>query len=1736
MVFADPKNAIIRSQIQSVEFGFYTDEDVRSRAVVEVTSPITFDSTFNTALPRGLYDARMGPYSKEVGMPCVTCGCPYSSCPGHAGVLELCVPVYHPLLFPLLVKLLRTKCWACHRFRISKVVHHTLRTKLVLLTQGRLKDALDLDSVLAQAVKKRISKSSKKKNDIMGNDETTLLETMERILQDTDLNTKDESSIVYTREHMRNIQKEFYSDCIGAKKCPHCGAFSPKIRQDANNKIFQAPLSATQARINAAEGIEIQAALEDKNKGSIDEGGHDRFLHALEIEAQVLKTWETDPQLASLVFGYEGPQIFFLRAIPVPPSRFRPPMITGGTTVENAQNHSLSKMLVLNDRIRQLVAPPAQEDRTKNKGGDSSSENDQEKQQKEFKKILQTNQSRALSTWIELQTTVNVHMDSAKDPSGNAPNSGIRQILEKKEGIFRKHMMGKRVDFACRSVISPDPYIGADEIGIPLHFAKTLTFPTPVNEWNLQEMRNLVMRGSHDYPGACWVQYRQGQRVSLDKMEKPQRLAVANRLSAILEKGGGMPTLVGRQLVNGDYLLVNRQPTLHKPGIMAHRVRILHNPTQKTIRMHYANCNTYNADYDGDEMNCHFPQSYLATAESRYIASTDLQYIVPTDGSPLRGLIQDHVDGGVKMCQKNTFLELWQYQQLIFHALSSLDSSGEVIPLNYMDIKLLPPAILKPRPLWTGKQVISTLLYHLRVVASDQSPQKISLLPGISIERKSKLPATGFGVEQEEHLTIIRDGDLLRGVLDKAAFGATDFSLVHGVYEAYGPRKAGLLLNALGRLFTAYIQHYAGHSCRMEDLILTKEADKERKRLVQHAYRMGAKAAKAWADSDGGKVEINDSSAEDEALKPVEVAAACAKIGELLSGSEGPANFATLDGHMQSKLNPLASKIIKACLPEGLAVPFPANTFSLMVNTGAKGSMVNQSQVSCALGQQALEGRRVPRMCSGRTLPSFRPYEINPRADGFIMDRFLTGIRPQEYYFHCMAGREGLVDTAVKTSRSGYLQRCLVKHLEELKVEYDFTVRNGEGGVVQFLYGEDGLDPTKSAFLDDTSDKTFLFLARNHEALSRKHSSLPGASIDEATQDAYRQVDITNREKKENLLMEGSFVQARRLRVGSRWVRGCFCRGWFDAVVIKCNENDGTYNLRYLKDDKIVKNVPLTIRLKGCGTPKTRAWTDVCTLIKPAVRDPVLSKRGLGSSGRCISEKVAKAADKAWQTNEAALAYHVPEKDFKKLIAVKYGAALCHPGEAVGSVAAQSVGEPSTQMTLNTFHLAGSGANVTLGIPRLREIIMTASKTLKTPTMSVPLREKVKPTVASKLTRDLTKLSLSELIASHQGITVQETLRQGDGGNWERAYHVTLTFHQRIHDAFGLTLEDIVHSVAKSFQGKLKEVMKRELRRSADTDDVAAIDVEGGVTGTKSTNSNDEEKNNGDENDDDLEENEEEDDDEVVGEEDGVNAARYGVKEETNYEDDNDDDDDANGDPANLFFDSEAEESMGSDIDSNGHTTGNNNDSFLNLTEEAKIDSRRNAIHLPPLRVDPAARPLLMIGLVERAASVSLVRSRPNIDKGFVNDESDGRGRCLQTAGVNFVEMWKLPPSIVDHNRLASNNIWAICLAYGVEAARNNIVQQIQAVFAPYGISVNPRHLMLIADYMTYTGGYQALNRIGMADVSSPFLQMSFETTTTFMIEAALTSRREMCISPSANIVIGRPIRHGTGAFDVLTA
>ena len=265
-------------------------------------------------------------------------------------------------------------------------------------------------------------------------------------------------------------------------------------------------------------------------------------------------------------------------------------------------------------------------------------------------------------------------------------------------------------------------------------------------------------------------------------------------------------------------------------------------------------------------------------------------------------------------------------------------------------------------------------------------------------------------------------------MLDKATVGASANGLVHAIYELYGAHAAAVLLDAISRMFTLYLRYVEGHTCGIGDLVLTEKAEQARAALVLKAEQTGLDALKEFlaARRPAGVADPTLSAATPRA-------ATLAQRAELAAVLSKDGGGAALDGHMQGALAPAHSAIVKACLPNGLATMFPKNSFALMVTTGAKGSIVNQSQVSCALGQQSLEGRRVPLMANGKALPCFEAYDQSPRAGGFITDRFLTGVRPQEYYFHCMAGREGLVDTAVKTSRSGYLQRCLVKHCVQIK-------------------------------------------------------------------------------------------------------------------------------------------------------------------------------------------------------------------------------------------------------------------------------------------------------------------------------------------------------------------------------------------------------------------------------------------------------------------------------------------------------------------------------------------------------------------------------------------------------------------------------------------------------------------------------------------------------------------------------
>ncbi|KAJ3269980.1 hypothetical protein HDV01_000743 [Terramyces sp. JEL0728] len=1556
----------VSSSIQKVSFSFYETQDIKNFSVKSITNPQIFD-TLNHPTTGGLYDPCLGPHNKDTL--CGTCQLDHKSCPGHFGHVDLTVPVYNPINFRLMYKLLQSACHYCHHFRVSDLVTSLYAGKLRLIHAGLLVEASDIDSLIDVKPRKKSDDEEEEEDD----QEDIAEGPKERILKQIDEYVKnalakvDKHFIKTTliTQTLRKVERQYLS-VISAQSCQNCHGYSPKFRTEGNVKIFEKPLNPKQKSTMTARGLTRAKLFADAP--TIDEKNMpdtDVYITPLTVKAHLQLLWKNEKYVLDLLYGSNrkgirtsNPNMFFLEVVAVTPSKFRPVSVVGDQMFEHPQNIYLSDIIKANIQIQDISQME--------KSWQETNANEDPKL-----KALKADDflKRKVDGWIKLQESVNYLIDSDKAP---AP--------KKKEGLFRKHMMGKRVNYAARSVISPDPYIETNEIGIPPVFAKKLTYPEPVIPHNVKEMRACVINGPDIWPGATHIQNEDGTLTSLGAFDIAGRTALANQLLTPSLQTGHSSTShqfkntnkkVYRHLRNGDFLLLNRQPTLHKPSIMAHTARVL--PGERTIRMHYANCNTYNADFDGDEMNAHFPQNEIARAEAMVIARTDQQYLVPTDGGVLRGLIQDHVDAGVDMCSRDSFFKREEYIQLVYAGLRESNSAASIgngnieTPIVFgVDGRLIlqPPTILKPVPRWTGKQIISTILDNI-------TPQDRSRLNLIS---KSRIPAKQWGpTAPEEQQVIIMDGDLLTGILDKSQFGASGNGLVHAIYEVYGPPYAGKLLSILGRLFTAYLQS-VGFSCRMDDLLLTPEGDKVRRDLINSASKIGYEASSEYVNQKN--------------VKNIKLG-----LELVLRDSE---KMAGLDSAMKTRTNKVTSEIISSCVPDLLYKPFPRNNMQVMTVSGAKGSSVNVSQISCLLGQQELEGKRVPTMVSGKTLPSFTAFDTSARSGGYITGRFLTGIKPQEYYFHCMAGREGLIDTAVKTSRSGYLQRCLIKHLEGIRVHYDQTVRDLDGSILQFHYGEDSLDVCKQTTL-----KKFDFNALNYHALISRYN--PGSIADKVEEDKVRK--FVKKHKKKGIEHDP--------------ILSLFSPSRFIGAVSEAFKSK--------LDDYIKKNPS---KLIAGSNSDRQTWS--CPLIEP--------------------------------------------DRFKMLMNLKYMHSLVEPGESVGLLAAQSIGEPSTQMTLNTFHFAGFGAkNVTLGIPRLREIIMTASSSIKTPLMRLPLKDNVSEAKGNELCEEISRLVLSQIM---QNVTVTETLvPKSYSQPRSKLLKIKLEFwHQKHYKLqYNITISKLADILEKSFVPALERAISRDLkgRLRKDVNDIENIGV-GVVEKAAPSKGGDEDE----------------------------PAAEKTVEEQSDSGEDTDNENDGDATTSKGKAKRKQQSTYEEDEEDQERSDNEEADEAQDEQEDRIVDSSK---YVSGFKFDKSTGQICEISVK-------------------VN---------LGTEGCNLRGMWDYS-DYIDISKIYTNDISAILRTYGVEAARSAITQEIASVFGVYGIDVDPRHLSLIGDYMTFEGGYKPFNRMGMDSNTSPFTQMSYERTTHFLNTATLTGDFDPLDSPSARIALGKVVKGGTGSFDVL--
>jgi DNA-directed RNA polymerase subunit A' len=903
-----------------------------------------------------------------------------------------------------------------------------------------------------------------------------------------------ETKAAYAVITLENIKDEIIEKAKKVKICPHC-------QKEQYELVFTKPTIFVE-KTDIGENRLLPITIRE------------RLMHIPDEDLMLLGY---DPKTAR-------PEWFVLQVLPVPPVTVRPSIILEtGIRSEDDLTHKLVDIIRVNQRLKE----------SKEAGTPPLIVQD-------LVDLLQYH----VTTYFDNEVS---GIPQAHHRSGR-PLKTLTQRLKGKEGRFRGSLSGKRVDFSSRTVISPDPNLAISDVGVPIDVAKKLTIPETITDWNLDRLKNMVSNGPNIFPGANYIIRPDGVKIRLDYVTDRNTLAESLSTGYVVE----------RHLHDGDIVIFNRQPSLHRMSIMAHYVRVL---PYRTFRLHPAVCPPYNADFDGDEMNLHVPQSEEARAEAALLMRVQDQLISPRYGGPIIGAIRDFITGAFILTKDTTLLTEEEFANLALVG-------------GYTGVLPEPKETRDGKRYYTGKQLFSLFL-----------PSDFNFIVTSKWNKASK----GEGKD-----VVIKNGELISGVIDKASIGAEEpDSVLHRIAKDYGNNIAKKFLDSILIVLKTYLTHN-GFSYGYSDLWLKDETRAEISGVIQKAYEKVYELIKQYED---GSLPLTRGLSPEEALELY-------VVNEL------------------SRARDRAGKTADRAFPDH-------NSGIIMASTGARGSTLNIGQMTAALGQQSIRGKRINKGYLGRSLAHFKVNDSNPDSKGFVKSNYRDGLSPLEFFFHAMGGREGLVDTAVRTQQSGYMQRRLINALEHMKIEYDQTVRDPHGNIIQYMYGEDGIDPAKS--------------------------------------DHGEAVNISRVIESESVVDEGK----------------------------KSSESEIT---------------------------------------------EILNKYGPNLNPR-LTEKLLTSL------NQNTLSKKGTEKVVKKAIDL-IEKAMAEPGEAVGVVTAQSIGEPGTQMTLRTFHFAGvKERNVTLGLPRLIELVDARKKPV-TPTMDIFLDDehKVSREKALEVARDIIFTRVSDLI------------------------------------------------------------------------------------------------------------------------------------------------------------------------------------------------------------------------------------------------------------------------------------------------------------------------------------------------------------------------------------------------------
>ena len=932
------------------------------------------------------------------------------------------------------------------------------------------------------------------------------------------------------------------------------------------------------ARI-VAEWDEVTSA----NKGTGMGIHHDAMKQPLEVEyVQRLFRRITDEDVAFMGFNprWCRPDWMICSVLAIPPPQVRPSVVQeNNQRSEDDLTHKLFEIIKTN---KMLLAKMDAEGSKANKGYID-----------ELVNVLQYH----IATLIDNQ----IPGVAPSAQRGGRPLKSIQQRLGSKEGRIRYNLQGKRVEFSARSVITPDPNISIAELGVPMKIAMNLTVPERVTDFNRDKIYKLIQNGSSKYPGAKTLVRADGRMISL---------AHVNTKEIVLYNGD----MVNRHLMDGDMVLFNRQPTLHRMSMMGHRVRVL---PYNTFRLNVSVTAPYNADFDGDEMNAHIPQSSEAIQELQDIAAVPYQMISPRHQKPVIKVVQDALLGSYRITkQGDTFTKKEMMNLMMWN--------------KRFDGKLPSPSIEQGAPRWSGQQVLG------------------SLLPPINSDLKNKFYDDD---STPNNMVKLREGMIQgSGIVDDDVLNKTGVGIVHTTFNDFGPHAAVNLIDSVQSTIEAYLI-MSGFSIGLSDLVADDETLSTMNDIVQ-----------------ARKKEI------DEIVLQVHM--------DLFDNNTGRSNQDEFEGQVFGKLNKAIEELGKL----GQKALAQENRLISMLKAGSKGSTINVSQMVACVGQQNIEGRRIPFGFTDRTLPHYKKFDDGAEARGFVENSFVKGLTPQEFFFHAMSGREGLIDTAVKTAETGYIQRQMVKAMEDLVTQHDGTVRDARGCIVQFHYGEDGISCTKV-------EAQGLNIHNMSDEEIRKLIGLQGVD--------WTSVLSETAGRTENAELINSFADM-AIEDRNMLVNGVFRNGRSKGLMGPMNLERMIMNLKVkfniqsnAKTDLTPEYVIETLKTLHTRTlPFHKMWYAMLRFY-------------LGPHNTVVKHRLTK------------LAFDTMVEQ----ILVKNWTSWAQPGEQVGIIAAQSIGEPATQMTLNTFHLAGVAAKsgMTRGVPRLKEVFKV-TKSPKATSLNIALK------------------------------------------------------------------------------------------------------------------------------------------------------------------------------------------------------------------------------------------------------------------------------------------------------------------------------------------------------------------------------------------------------------------------------